>query len=152
MSQKKKPEPTSQITPYLLYRDVGKALDFLKKAFGFSEYGSRFKGEDGTVQHAAMQHTDGSIFMMGCPGPKFKNPKKLGGVTQMMYVSVDKVDKHFARAEKHGARILEKPTDTFYGDRRYTAEDPEGHQWAFAQHLRNVSDAEMKKAAKEQRG
>jgi uncharacterized glyoxalase superfamily protein PhnB len=152
MAKKKMKEPTAQITPYLLYRDAGSALDFLKKAFGFSEYGSRFKGEDGTVSHAAMQHTDGSIFMMGSPGPKFKNPRKLGGVTQIMYITVDAVDKHFARAKKHGAKILEKPTDTFYGDRRYTAEDPEGHQWAFAQHMRKVSDAEMKKAAKEQRG
>ena len=49
MAKKKKKEPTAQITPYLLYRDAGSALDFLKKAFGFSEYGSRFKGEDGAV-------------------------------------------------------------------------------------------------------
>jgi len=145
----KKKEPTSQITPYLLYKDAGSALTFLKNAFGFSEYGSRFTGPDGAVQHAAMQHTDGSIFMMGCPGPKFKNPRKLGGVTQMMYVTVDNVDKHFARAKKYGAKILEKPADTFYGDRRYSAEDPEGHQWAFAQHVRDVSEAEMKKAMRE---
>jgi uncharacterized glyoxalase superfamily protein PhnB len=135
MARKQKLQPTAQITPYLLYRDAGSALEFLKKAFGFSEYGSRFKGADGSVQH-----TDGSIFMMGSPGPKFKNPRKLGGVTQLMYVTVDNVDKHFARAEKHGAKILEKLTDTFYVDRRYTAEDPEGHQWAFAQHMKDLSE------------
>jgi PhnB protein len=150
MAKKAKKEPTSYITPYLLYKDVGSALGFLKKAFGFSEYGSRFKDEDGIVRHAAMQHTDGSIFMMGSPGPKFKNPKKLGGVTQIMYITVDAVDKHFARAKKNGAKILEPVTDTFYGDRRYTAEDPEGHRWGFAQHIRTVSDAELRKAAKEQ--
>ena len=152
MAKKKLKEPTSYITPYLLYKDVGSALGFLKKAFGFSEYGSRFKDKEGIVRHAAMQHTDGNIFMMGSPGPKFKNPRKLGGVTQIMYVTVDAVDKHFARAKKNGAKILEKPTDTFYGDRRYTAEDPEGHHWGFAQHIRKVSDAEMQKAAREQRG
>jgi PhnB protein len=152
MAKKKLKEPTSYITPYLLYRDVGSALNFLKKAFGFSEYGSRFKANDGAVLHAAMQHSDGSIFMMGSPGPKFKNPRKLGGVTQIMYITVDAVDKHFARAKKNGAKIIEPPTDTFYGDRRYTAEDPEGHRWGFAQHMRNVSDTEMRKAAKEQRG
>ena len=145
----KKMEPTAYITPYLLYKDAGKALDFLRKAFGFSEYGMRFTGKDGKVQHAAMQHTDGSIFMMGYPGPEYKGPKKLGGVTQMMYVTVDNVDKHYARAKKGGAKIIEKLNETFYGDRRYTAEDPEGHQWAFAQHVRDVSDAEMKKAARE---
>ena len=37
MAKKKLKEPTSYITPYLLYKDVGSALGFLKKAFGFSE-------------------------------------------------------------------------------------------------------------------
>jgi uncharacterized glyoxalase superfamily protein PhnB len=59
------------------------------------------------------------------------------------------VDKHYARAKKAGAKILEKPADTFYGDRRYGVTDPEGHQWFFAQHVRDVSEAEMKKSMKE---
>jgi hypothetical protein len=43
------------------------------------------------------------------------------------------VNAHFERARKAGAAILEEPKDTFYGHRRYGAEDPEGHQWYFAQ-------------------
>lgn len=148
MKSAPKKKPVAAITPYLLYKDVGKALIFLKKAFGFTEYGDRFTAPDGTVSHAAMQHTDGSIFMMGCPGPKYKNPKKLGGITQLLNVTVDNVDKHFAIAQKAGAKITEKPADTFYGDRRYMATDPEGHSWHFAQHVRDVSAAEMKKAMK----
>jgi len=146
MAAKPKKQPVSYITPYLLYKDVGRALDFLKKAFGFSEFGDRFTGPDGAVAHAAMQHTDGSIFMMGCPGKQYKNPKKLGGTTQILYITVDNVDKHYAKAKKAGAKITEKPADTFYGDRRYSAVDPEGHSWSFAQHVREVSSAEMKKA------
>ena len=84
--------------------------------------------------------------MMGCPGPKYKNPKKLGSATQLLYINIDKVDEHFARAKKAGAKILSKPENTFYGDRRYGAADPEGHQWYFAQHIRDVSPEEMKKA------
>jgi PhnB protein len=126
-----------QLTPYLLYKDVGKALNWLTKAFGFIEDGERFTGEDGTIQHAAMKISkDGAPLMMGCPGPKYKNPKKLGSVTVLMYVDVDNVDKHFARAKKAGAKIIEKPADTFYGARRYGATDPEGHQWYFAQELK----------------
>src|SRR5712672_3109280 len=112
-------EPISRLTPYLLYRDVGRALRWLNKAFGFREFGERFQGSDGTIQHAAMQLADGSIFMMGCPGPQYKNPKKLGGVTQHLYINVDDVDKRYVRAKKAGARIVQKPADTFYGDRRY---------------------------------
>jgi PhnB protein len=134
-----KKKSAQQLTPYLLYKDVGKALSWLSKAFGFIEDGDRFTGEDGTIQHAAMKISkDGAPLMMGCPGPKYKNPKKLGSVTVLMYVDVDNVDKHFARAKKAGAKIIEKPADTFYGARRYGATDPEGHQWYFAQELQDA--------------
>jgi hypothetical protein len=43
------------------------------------------------------------------------------------------VDEHFRHAQKAGAVILEEPTDTKYGNRRYGATDPEGHEWYFAQ-------------------
>ena len=148
--KKKKNAPQrnpQKLTPYLLYKDVGKALDWYSKAFAFVEFGDRFTGEDGTVQHAAMEISKkGKVFMLGCPGPKYKNPKKLGNVTALMYITVDDVDKHFARAKKAGAEILHKPEDTFYGDRRYGTVDPEGHQWFFAQHIRDVTPEEMKKA------
>jgi len=136
-------------TPYLLYRDVGKAMKWLKTAFGFSEFGDQFKGNDGKIQHAAMTISrGGEVIMMGCPGPKYKNPKALGAATQSLYIVVDDVDKHFDRARKAKPRILSKLEDTFYGDRRYGVEDPEGHQWFFAQHIRAVKPEEMRKAMK----
>jgi PhnB protein len=123
------------ITAYLLYEDVGGALKFLSKAFGFRKHGRTMLGPDGKLNHAAMKLGDDFI-MMGCPGPKYKNPKRLGQATQSLYVNVDNVDKHFERARKAGATILEEPEDTFYGHRRYGAEDPEGHQWYFAQEIK----------------
>jgi uncharacterized glyoxalase superfamily protein PhnB len=88
--------------------------------------------KEGKINHAAMKFGD-DLIMMGYPGPKYKNPKRLGHSTQSLYVNVDDVDKHFERARKAGAKILEEPKNTFYGHRRYGAEDPEGHQWYFAQ-------------------
>lgn len=123
------------ITPYLLYEDVGSALKFLSKAFGFRQYGRPMTARDGTIRHAAMQLGD-DLIMMGCPGDTYRNPKRLGQATQNLYVNVDDVDKHYRRAKKAGARILEEPLDTPYGDRRYGAEDPEGHQWYFARPIR----------------
>ena len=123
-----------RITPYLLYEDVAGALDWLAKAFGFRECGPRMTGPDGKVNHAAMELGDG-IIMMGCPGPDYKNPKRLGAVTQNLYVRVEDVDKHFERARKAGATILQEPEDMFYGDRRYGAADLEGHHWYFAQQI-----------------
>src|SRR5437773_8322754 len=63
------------------------------------------------------------VIMMGYPGLNYKNPKRLGQATQSLYVNVDDVDEHFERARKAGATILEDPKDTFYGDRRYGAEE-----------------------------
>src|SRR4029078_5793841 len=87
-----------RITPYLLYEDVGKALDWLSKAigtaeyvvkalawlskaFGLEEFGDRFTGPDGKVSHASMKLGNGQI-MLGCPGPAYKNPKRLGHAKQ----------------------------------------------------------------------
>ena len=133
------------IIPYLLYEDVASALKFLSKAFGLKKYGSPYRGPDGKINHAAMQ-LGNDLIMMGYPGPKYKNPKRLGQATQNLYIDIDDVDAHCERARKAGARIIEEPADTFYGDRRYGAEDPEGHQWYFAKHI--PRRATKKKAAK----
>jgi len=137
-----KPIDGPRITPYLLYRNVAKSLKFLSKAFGFKTLES-MKAEDGVINHAAMQFGDGLV-MMGCPGKKYKNPKKLGHVTQSLYVMVDDVDAHYKKAKKAGAKILEKPSDMFYGHRRYGVADPEGHEWYFAT---NIAESAEKKPA-----
>ena len=136
------PEGMPRITPYLLYEDVAGALEWLSRAFGFRER-MRIPGPDGKVGHAEMELADG-IIMMGCPGPQYQNPKRVGHVTQNLYVYVDDVDKHFEKAKKEGATILEEPKDQFYGDRRYGAVDLEGHHWYFAQHVRDVALEDMK--------
>src|SRR3989442_15521988 len=129
-----------QVTPYLLYEDVPAALDWLTTAFGFRER-LRFAGSDGTVSHAEMEIGEG-VIMLGDPGPDYRNPKRLGGATQLVHVYVDDVDKHFQQAKEAGATILKEVDDQTYGDRRYIAEDPEGHRWTFATHVRDVAPEE----------
>jgi uncharacterized glyoxalase superfamily protein PhnB len=136
------PENMPRISPYLLYEDVEAALAWLATAFGLKER-MRMPGPDGKIVHAEMELAEGLV-MMGCPGPEYRNPKRLGQVTQNLYVFVDDVDKHFQHAKASGAKILEEPAEQFYGDRRYGAEDPEGHQWFFATHVRDVAPEDMK--------
>ena len=123
------------ITPYLYYEDVRAALTFLSKAFGFKKFGRPMPGPGGKIQHAAMKLGDAMV-MMGYPGPQYKNPKHIGEATASLYVNVDDVDKHCARARRAGAKIIEEPKEAFYGARRYGAEDPEGHQWYFAEDVK----------------
>jgi len=139
------PENMPRITAYLYYEDVGGALSWLARAFGFRER-MRLTGPDGRIQHAEMELHDG-VIMLGWPGPTYRNPKRLGQTTQSLYVYVDDVDAHFETARKADARILAEPADQFYGDRRYAAEDPEGHQWFFAEHVRDVAPEDMKPPA-----
>jgi PhnB protein len=129
------PENMPRITPYLLYQDVAAAIEWLAKAFDFRERMRVQTGSDPRSLHAEMEFADG-VVMMGCPGPGYRNPKNLGQVTQNLYVYVDDVDMHYRRSKEAGALIIEEPADQPYGDRRYGAEDPEGHLWYFAQHVR----------------
>ena|SRR5437762_115637 len=128
------------ITPYLLYKEVDEALDFLSRAFGFEEV-LRYTGAEGYVNHAEMKLGAESIFL-GDPGEQYRNPKEMGGETVGIYVLVEDVDAHFERAKGAGARITEEPVDQEYGERRYTAEDPEGHVWFFASPIREVAPEE----------
>jgi uncharacterized glyoxalase superfamily protein PhnB len=135
------------ITPYLYYEDVGEALKFLAKAFGFRKYGVPMRGPDRKINHGAMKFGD-DVIMMGCPPSGYRNPKRLGQATQSLYLNVDNVDKHFAQARKAGATIIQEPADTGYGNRRYGATDPEGHEWYFAEELRRLKANRTTKAKK----
>jgi PhnB protein len=136
------PPGMPRVTPYLFYEDVGAAVDWLAGAFGFQER-VRMPGPDGAVMHAEMAVADGRV-MMGRPGEDYVDPVREGRVHQLQYVYVDDVDAHFGRASEAGATIVRAPQDQFYGDRTYTAADLAGHQWTFAQHVRDVPPEEMR--------
>ncbi len=137
------PANTPRITPYLYYEDVAGALEWLARTFGFRERAEEtLRSPDGKVIHSAMELDDGLI-MLGTP-ENFENPKRHGKLNQILYVYVDDVDKHLEHAREAGANILSGPEDMFYGDRRYSAEDLEGHHWCFAQHVRDVAPQDWK--------
>lgn len=130
-----KNEPPLQlpgVLPYLHYEDVAGALEFLSKAFGFAVHLS-MPGSDGAIVHAEMTLGRG-VVMLGPESPESgaRSPRQLGGVTQSLYVYVDDVDGHFRHAREAGVTIVREPADMFWGDRVYSARDPEGHHWTFA--------------------
>jgi uncharacterized glyoxalase superfamily protein PhnB len=129
--------PAQEIIPYLYYEDVGAAMRWLAKAFGLRKYGSVMSRPGGAIVHAAMK-LDRGIIMMGCPGPKYRSPKRLGQATQSLLLRLTRgdLDEHFERAKQAGAIILQEPETMFRRERRYAAADPEGHEWYFTQALR----------------
>lgn len=118
------------VTPVIYYDDPA-TLDFLVAAFGF-EIEMRYVSPDNRIQHAELTTGTGRI-MIGQPIAEraWTTPKQSGVRTQSTYVMVDDVEAHHARARAAGATVLSAPDDV-HGERRYLAEDPEGHHWWFA--------------------
>jgi PhnB protein len=118
-----------QIIPYLIYRDVGAALDFLCRAFGFQEE-ERHGTPSGGMHGEASFH--GQLVMLGQGGRQHSltTPKDVGAATMGVFIYLDDVDKHYETAKAAGAEIVHPPKDVDYG-RTYWANDPEGHPWFF---------------------
>lgn len=142
------PQGYPAVMPYLYYEDARSALTFLTTAFGFQEK-FRMEGESGRIEHAEVEIGDKGVVMLGEPGEGYTSPKSAGKKTQSIYVYVDDVDGHFDRAREAGATIVREPKDQFYGDRNYGAEDPEGHEWYFGTHVKDVSPEEVEAATAE---
>jgi uncharacterized glyoxalase superfamily protein PhnB len=142
------PANMPRITPNVFYDDPAAALEWLAKAFGFTTRMS-MPGPDGGVMHAEMEVNDGVIMMSPTASAgAWKSPRSLGGsVTIGLYVYIDDVDAHCARARSTGAIIIAEPEDMFWGDRTYVVEDLEGHRWTFAEHVRDVAPEDMKPPA-----
>jgi uncharacterized glyoxalase superfamily protein PhnB len=127
------PPGIPRILPHLVYDDVGAAVRFLTGAFGFAERERyRHLEPDGTVSRTQLDVVD-SVITVGRPSVHGQSPSR--GVSGMLYVYVGDVDAHHARARAAGATIVTEPEDMPWGDRRYQAADPEGHQWTFARFL-----------------
>ena len=118
-----------EIIPYLFYRDVGAALDWLAQAFGFTEAMREATPRGGV--HGEMIFGGRRIMMgQGAAELKMLSVADTKAATQGVFIYLDDVDAHYRRAKAAGAEIDKPPVDLPYG-RSYTARDPEGHPWFF---------------------
>ena len=124
---------SGRVRPHLIYDDPGAAIDWLTRVFGFGERARRIV--DGYVDRAQITIAD-AVITIGRPSIHGDSPRK--GVSSMLYIYVDNVDEHYTRAKSAGAKIILDLDDRPWGDRNYQARDPEGHQWTFAEHVRDV--------------
>ena len=111
------------ITPYLSYVDAKAAMHFLEQAFGLERVQAH-EGSDGRIVHAEMRFGNGVVMMGSVDAPPEAGSPGL-------YLAVEDVDAHHARAVAAGAEVVYGPEDTEFGTRRWRARDPEGHEWSF---------------------
>lgn len=119
---------TTEIIPYIFYRDVPAALDWLARAFGFVEE-LRHKTQGG--MHAQMT-LDGRRIMMGQGSAEWgmQSAGEAKVATMGIFIYLADVDAHHERARDAGAEIVKAPYDEEYG-RTYTVRDLDGHPWFF---------------------
>jgi PhnB protein len=147
MTVKAKPDGYHSVTPYLIAKDAGEAIDYYKKVFGAQEL-FRLSGPDGKVGHAELKIGD-SVVMLADenPGMGSLSPQTIGGSPVMLVLYVDNVDEVIPRAVAAGAKIVRPVADQFYGDRTGGIVDPYGHHWHLATHKEDVPPDEMKRRA-----
>jgi len=102
----------------------------------------------GKLIHALIRIGDSAVMLVDeCPDWGSIGPKSLKGSPVTIHLYVEDVDSVIKRAVAAGAKVTMPLEDTFWGDRYGKLEDPFGHQWSFATHVRDVSPEELRQAA-----
>ena len=147
---KKIPDGYHSITPMLIVKDGLKAIEYYKKVFGAIDKGTMMMPDNKSVAHAELMIGDSKIMLSNeFPEMKSLSPTSIGGSPVSLYLYVDDVDKTFNLAVAEGGKSLFPVKDQFYGDRHGSIQDPFGHIWSIATHIKDLTKEEMKKAAEE---
>src|SRR3954451_3353887 len=127
------------LIPALSVSDPRASLDWLEK-LGFQTV-MTMPMPDGSIAHAHAARGDAHVML----GPACTQGMGAPGLT--LYVNItDSVDDLCARARASGVSVTQDPRDEFWGDRMFVVEHPDGYRFSFANHVRDVSEEEMKQA------
>jgi uncharacterized glyoxalase superfamily protein PhnB len=147
-----KGRPEGNLAPHLVCAGAADAIEFYKKAFGAEEL-LVLTGNDRKIMHAAVS-INGAMVMLVDENRNYGllSPKALNGTPVVIHLNVPDVDRFFERAVAAGAKVIMPVADMFWGDRYGVVEDPWGHRWSIATHLRDMTVDELKAAAKNAMG
>lgn len=142
------PDGMHTVTPQLVCAGAADAIEFYKKAFNAVELG-RMPGPQGKLLHALIRIGDSAVMLVDeFPDWNSFGPKSLKGSPVTIHLYVPDVEAFFTQAVAAGAKVAMPLDDTFWGDRYGKLEDPFGHHWSVATHVRDVKPEELKEAAK----
>ena len=105
------------MTPRIVAHDARGLVDFLAHVF-------RATGKYDPSSPTVVSIGDSRV-MISDAGPRDAHPA-------FLYVYVTDTDSAYRRAIERGAKSIEKPLDTPYGDRRCMVEDKWGNTWQIA--------------------
>ena len=144
------PEGMHTVTPHLTCAGAADAIDFYKRAFNAQEM-ARLKGPDGKLMHGMIRIGDSTVMLVD-EYPDFGSfgPKSLKGSPVTIHLYVEDVDAFVQRAVDAGAKVTMPLADMFWGDRYCRLDDPFGHHWSVATHIRDATPEEMQEAMRKQ--
>ena len=126
--------PVDTVMPHVTYPNVPDAIAWLTRVFRFQEHFRYGNPPDGAQLRAG-----NAEIMIQCVRPGRSTPALLGAGTQSLTIFLDDVDAHYRHAKSQGAKIIEEPHETVYGEYQYAAEDFAGHLWLFSRHAKDLS-------------
>ena len=146
-----KPDPIPagmhSVTPHLVCAGAAEAIEFYKKAFNAQELG-RVPGPQGKLMHAMIKIGDSTLMLVD-EFPEFDTlgPKARNGASVTLHLYVEDADVQFNQAVSAGCSVRMPLSDMFWGDRYGVVQDPFGHLWSIATHIRDVSPEEIQAGA-----
>ena len=130
------------IIPMLAYENGVAAIEWLCKAFGFTENTNMRFMENNRLTHAELR-LNNNIIMLATPFENYININKQRNeykhmnewlsvpyIINGLLVYVDDIDAHYATAKENGAAILSE-IETGFPGKRYRCADVEGQRWMF---------------------
>jgi PhnB protein len=112
-----KPAEWPTVTPRIIVHGAAELVEFIKRVFGAT-------GQYHSQAPAELRLGDSLIMVSDAD---VRDP-----MTACLYVYVPSVDATYQRAIEAGARSIESPLNTPYGDRRGMVKDPWGNTWQIA--------------------
>jgi uncharacterized glyoxalase superfamily protein PhnB len=137
--------------PALTVSNIKQSVRFYEDALGFSANFS-IPGPDGDPVFVNLVNGTANL-MLNTARPDDPIPTESGSLGRgvNLYVGVegsDDIDALFDRAKQAGARVMQAPTDEFWGDRDWTVADPDGYLITVGKQMRTLSPEEMLEASK----
>ncbi|MEO5975937.1 MAG: VOC family protein [Chryseolinea sp.] len=134
---------SQHIIPMLSYENGIAAMEWLSKAFGFSEK-EKMLDDNGNLAHGELAWGD-SIIILATPTRDYQCPKhhreicedaakwsEVPYIINGVLIFVDDIEKHYQRVKEFGVTFL-SDIETGGPAARYRAEDLEGQRWMFMQ-------------------
>jgi PhnB protein len=149
-----------RIAAHLVVRNLEKAIEFYRVAFGAEVLYRSVIPRQSRVLHAQLKIADSYVMIseenMGMSeeayarfetGLKTRSPETLQGTSVILELYVEDVDRAFRQAVEAGGRPKIPLANAFYGDRYGQIVDPFGHVWALATVRETLTASEVDERA-----